>query len=84
MLGGMSRLDDSGVLFLRSLCRLTHVGHAQYYKGDGHAFQDYLEKHYPDSLPGLSSFNSHSPELTLTQTLQFRVDKQMRGQGGTL
>ena len=31
--GGKARLDCSGVLFLRSLCRLTHVGHAQYYKG---------------------------------------------------
>ncbi len=48
-IGGMARLDGSGVLFLRSLCRLTHVGHAQYYKGNGHAFQDYLEKHYPGS-----------------------------------
>ena len=31
--GGMARLDCSGVLFLRSLCRLIHVRHAQYYKG---------------------------------------------------
>jgi hypothetical protein len=71
--GGKARLDCSGVLFLRSLCRLTHVGHAQYYKGmspkpyaipsiplpnfphnvtrnmkgDGQAFQDFLEEHYP-------------------------------------
>ena len=29
------------------MCRLTHVGHAQYYKGDGHAFGDFLEDHYP-------------------------------------
>jgi hypothetical protein len=84
MVGGMARLEGSGVLFLRSLCRLTHVGHAQYYKGDGHAFHDYLETHYPGFKPGLSSLNSHYPELTLTLTFQFRVDKQMRGQGGTL
>jgi hypothetical protein len=45
--GGMARLEGSGLLFLRSICKLTHVGHAQYYKGDGHAFQDYLQKHYP-------------------------------------
>ncbi len=45
--GGMARLDGSGVLFLRSLCRFTHVGHAQYHKGDGLAFHDYLEEHYP-------------------------------------
>jgi len=45
----MARLEGSGLLFLRSLCRLTHVGHAQYYKGDGHAFQDYLEEYYPGS-----------------------------------
>ncbi len=48
-IGGKARLDGCGVLFLRSLCRLTHVGHAQYYKGDGHAFHDYLEEHYPGS-----------------------------------
>ena len=36
-IGGQARLDGSGLLFLRSLCKLTHVGHAQYYKGDGHA-----------------------------------------------
>ena len=47
----MARLDGSGVSFLRSLCKLTHVGHAQYYKGDGHAFQDYLEEHYPGKRP---------------------------------
>jgi len=45
--GGKARLDESGLLFLRSLCKLTHVGHAQYYKGDGHAFADFLEKEYP-------------------------------------
>jgi hypothetical protein len=33
---------------LRSLCRLTHRGHAQYLKGDGDAFGDFLEAHYPD------------------------------------
>ena len=29
------------------MCKLTHVGHGQYYKGDGHLFHDFLEKHYP-------------------------------------
>jgi hypothetical protein len=38
--GGMARLEGS----------LTHVGHAQYYKGDGHAFQDFLEEHYPGTF----------------------------------
>jgi hypothetical protein len=33
--GGRSRVEASGILFLRSLCRLTHTGHAQYAKGDG-------------------------------------------------
>ncbi len=32
---------------MRSLCRLTHRGHAQYVKGDGDAFGDFLEAHYP-------------------------------------
>jgi hypothetical protein len=45
--GGKARLDGSGLLFLRSMCKLTHVGHAQYYKGDGHAFADFLELQYP-------------------------------------
>ncbi len=45
--GGMARLEGGGVLFLRSLCNLMHVGHAQYYKGGGHEFQDYLETNYP-------------------------------------
>ena len=67
--GGMARLDGSGVLFLRSLCRLTHVGHAQYYKGDGLAFHDY---HYPGNYPPISSLNAlaqpcfHSVGLTNT------------------
>jgi hypothetical protein len=43
----MARLEGSGVLFLRALCKLTHVGHAEYYKGDGHAFQDFLQENYP-------------------------------------
>ena len=45
--GGRVRLECSGVSFLRSLCRLTHRGHAQYVKGDGDAFCDFLEMNYP-------------------------------------
>jgi hypothetical protein len=45
--GGRVRLECSGVAFLRSLCRLTHRGHAQYVKGDGDAFSDFLESNYP-------------------------------------
>ena len=41
------RLECSGVCFLRSICRLTHRGHAQYVKGDGDAFGDFLEENYP-------------------------------------
>jgi hypothetical protein len=29
------------------MCKLTHVGHAQYHKGDGHAFADFLELKHP-------------------------------------
>ncbi len=46
--GGKARLDGSGLLFLRSMCKLSHVGHVQYYKGDGHSFRDFLEEEYPD------------------------------------
>ena len=46
--GGRSRVEASGILFLRSLCRLTHTGHAQYAKGDGTAFSDFLKRRFPD------------------------------------
>lgn len=46
--GGRVRLECSGVCFLRSICRLTHRGHAQYVKGDGDAFGDFLELNYPE------------------------------------
>ena len=46
-LGGRVRLECSGVCFLRSICRLTHRGHAQYVKGVGDAFGDFLELNYP-------------------------------------
>ena len=45
--GGHVRLECSGVCFLRSIYRLTHRGHAQYVKGDGDAFGDFLDLHYP-------------------------------------
>ena len=45
--GSNTRVDASGVLLLRSLCKLTHKGHMQYPKGDGHAFHDYLAKEWP-------------------------------------
>jgi hypothetical protein len=45
--GGRARLECSGTHFLRSLCKLTHKGYGQYVKGDGDAFSDFLEKHYP-------------------------------------
>jgi hypothetical protein len=45
--GGRVRVECSGVCFLRSICKLTHRGHAQYVKGDGDAFADFLEKNYP-------------------------------------
>ena len=45
--GGAVRLEGSGEAFLRSICKLTHRGHAQYDKGDGDAFADYLAERYP-------------------------------------
>ena len=46
--GGMVRLECSGEAFLHSVCKLTHTGHAQYEKGDGNAFADFLQEKYPD------------------------------------
>ena len=43
---GRARVEASGLLLLRSLCRLTHKGHLQYAKGDGHRFEDWLHAKY--------------------------------------
>ncbi len=45
--GDSVRLECSGEAFLRTLCKLTHRGHAQYVKGDGDAFADFLGERYP-------------------------------------
>lgn len=45
--GSALRLECNGIQFLRTVCRLTHNGPMQYAKGDGDAFKDYLEKHFP-------------------------------------
>jgi hypothetical protein len=87
----MARLEGSGVEFLRSLCKLTHVGHAQYYKGDGHAFQDYLEKHYPghglpkpypnpqpNPDPRLNQNPTLNPNQDLTNTCVDRAEHSKR------
>ena len=43
---GRARVEASGLLLLKSLCRLTHKGHHQYAKGDGHRFDDWLKAKY--------------------------------------
>ena len=45
--GGRARLECSGNMFLRALCKLTHRGYSQYVKGDGDAFADFLAENYP-------------------------------------
>ncbi len=45
--GGRARLECSGNMFLRALCKLTHRGYSQYVKGDGDAFADFLAESYP-------------------------------------
>ena len=47
-----TRVEASGVLLLRSLCRLTHTytGHWQYAKGDGQRFADWLEIKYEGAI----------------------------------
>ena len=45
--GGRLRVEASGILFLRSLCRLTHTGHAQYASGDATAFNDFITRRFP-------------------------------------
>ena len=58
--GGRVRLECSGAFFLRSICRLTHRGHAQYVKGDGDAFADFLEANYPNHSNACVSRGDHS------------------------
>jgi hypothetical protein len=43
---GRTRVEASGVLLLRSLCRLTHSGAKEYAKGDGQRFADWLREKY--------------------------------------
>ena len=43
---GRTRVEASGILLLRSLCRLTHSGAKEYAKGDGKRFADWLEEKY--------------------------------------
>ena len=47
--GDRTRVEASGVLLLRSMCKLTHKGHLQYAKGDGHAFEDFLRREWPNT-----------------------------------
>ena len=47
---GRTRVEASGLLLLRSLCRLTHKGHHQYAKGDGHRFDDWLHAKYNGAI----------------------------------
>ena len=47
---GRTRVEASGPLLLRSLCRLTHKGHLQYAKGDGHRFEDWLSAKYNGAI----------------------------------
>jgi hypothetical protein len=61
--GATVRLECNGIQFLRSVCRLTHNGPQQYAKGDGDAFKDYLETHYP----GLSSARVQRAETAKRQ-----------------
>jgi hypothetical protein len=55
---GRTRVEASGLLLLRSMCRLTHKGHQQYAKGDGHRFEDWLQEKYNGEVK-----NRYSPSL---------------------
>jgi hypothetical protein len=45
--GGRARLEMSGVLLLRSLCKLVCSGHGACAKGDGLEFLNWCEQRYP-------------------------------------
>jgi hypothetical protein len=44
---GRARLECSGNMFLRAICKLTHRGYSQCVKGDDDAFADFLADNYP-------------------------------------
>ena len=46
--GGRARLEKSGVLLLRSMCKLVSSGFGAYEKGDELEFWNWMEKYYPD------------------------------------
>jgi hypothetical protein len=47
---GRTRVEASGLLLLRSMCRLTHKDHHQYAKVDGHRFEDWLKAKYDGDI----------------------------------
>ena len=46
--GPRSRLELSGLAFLRSICKLCFDGHGAYEKGDGKEISQWLREHHPD------------------------------------
>jgi hypothetical protein len=71
--GGRARLECSGTNFLRSLCKLTHKGYAQYVKGDGDAFSDFLEKNYPGVSNRCLSRADHSNRQDWSLEVSFEL-----------
>ena len=67
--GDRTRVEASGVLLLRSMCKLTHKGHQQYAKGDGHAFDDYLRLKWPHIRNRFYNPYAHTLPLALKLTL---------------
>ena len=47
--GGCTRIEPSGIMLLRSICKLTHSGVKSYVKGDGLEFQNYLRDKFPET-----------------------------------
>jgi hypothetical protein len=45
-----ARLEKNGTLLLRSICKLVHMGHGEYAKGDGLQFKIWMDKHFPRLL----------------------------------
>ncbi len=72
---GRTRVEASGILLLRSMCRLTHKGHLQYTKGDGHRFEDWLHEKYEGAIK--NRFKS-TLTLLLNQTLTLTLFRMNR------
>ncbi len=83
--GGRARLECSGNMFVRALCKLTHRGYSQYVKGGGDAFADFLAECYPGVTNNCLSRAEYSnrQDWSLEVSWELFPLPRLRGQNAT-